>query len=115
MKRKPAATPAEPQPRYTLGPDIDLDVEEITEPDGSRLTEPRAQIIAEEALSEIRRGRPALGHEPRKAGRSPQITVRVTATTREKAVKRARSEGRTLSELARIALECYLAGHREHD
>jgi hypothetical protein len=110
-KRKTTATTtAESQPRYTIGPDIDLDVEEVTEPDGSRLTEQRAQMIAEETLTEVRRGRPSLGRKRNKVGRSPQITVRVTETTRAKAAKRAQTEGRTISELARDALERYLAG-----
>jgi len=112
MKKKPSATATttEPQTRYTLGPDIDLDAEVVTEPDGSRLTEQRAQMIAEETLTEVRRGRPSLGSKRSKSGRSPQITMRVTETTRAKAARRARSEGRTLSELARDALERYLAG-----
>jgi hypothetical protein len=40
MTRKPTATAttADPRTRYTLGPDIDLDAEVVTEPDGSRLT-----------------------------------------------------------------------------
>lgn len=37
---------------YTLGPDIDLDVEEVYEPDGSRLTEARAEEIAEEIIAD---------------------------------------------------------------
>jgi hypothetical protein len=111
-KRKSTATTTTPesQPRYTLGSDIDLDVEEVKEPDGSRLTEQRAQMIAEETLDEVRRGRPPLGQKRSKTGRSPQITVRVTERTRAKAAKRAETEGRTISELARDALERYLAG-----
>lgn len=62
--------------KYTVGPDIDLDVEEIFEPDGTALTEQRAQDIAEETLAIVRRGGPALDrghvHSPRSASASPK-------------------------------------------
>ena len=93
---------------YPLGPDIDLDAEEIYEPGGTRLTEHRAQDIAEETLTEVRRGRPALGRGP---VHSPQITFRLTKTARDNAAARAKAEGRTVSELAREALERYLASN----
>jgi len=93
--------------KYTLGPNIDLDVEEVYEPDGTRLTEQRAHQIAEETIAEIRRGRPSLS---RGAGHSsPQISIRITTSTRDRAAQRARAEGRTVSELTREALERYLA------
>ncbi len=91
---------------YTVGPDVDLDAEEIYEPDGTQLTEQRAQDIAEETLAAIRRGRPSLG---RGLARSPQISIRITEATRDRATQRARAEGRTISELTREALERYLA------
>lgn len=107
MKKTTATTTAaEPLPRYTFAGYVDLDTEDIREPDGSQLTEERAQEIVEE----VRRGRPALGRTRGKRGHSPQITVRVTEATRTKADKRAQAEGRTVSELAREALEHYLAG-----
>lgn len=91
---------------YTLGPNIDLDAEEVYEPDGTRLTEQKAQDIAAETLTEVRRGRPALG---RGAVHSPQITFRLTKAARDQAAAQAKAEGRTVSELAREALERYLA------
>ena len=86
---------------YTLGPDLDLDVDVVHEPDGTRLTEQRAAELAE-----VRHGRPSLA---RGAVHSPQITFRLTEAARDKAVERAAAEGRTVSDLARDALERYLA------
>ena len=42
------------QHRYTLGPDIDLDVDEVYEPDGTRLTEARAEELADQTLNTVR-------------------------------------------------------------
>jgi hypothetical protein len=100
-----SAAPSQTDPTYTFDGYIDLDEEEINEPDGTRLTEARAQEIVEE----VRRGRPGLGHRRGGRGKSPQITVRVTETTRAAAERRAKAEGRTVSDLAREALERYLS------
>lgn len=90
--------------RYTIGPDIDLDEEEVYEPDGTRLTEQRAAEIAEETLRKS--GRPSLaGH-----GRSPQVTFRLPPELRDKAEARASREGKRVSDVAREALERHLAG-----
>ncbi len=43
--------------KYTVGSDIDLDEEVVLDRDGQRITEARAQQIAEETLDEVRRGR----------------------------------------------------------
>ena len=66
-KTTTSAAPSQPDPTYTFGGYIDLDEEEINEPDGTRLTEARAQVIVEE----VRRGRPALGHRRGRRGKSP--------------------------------------------
>ena len=50
-------------------------------------------------------GRPSLG-----SGESPRITYRVAPELLASAEKRAKAEGRTLSDLARDALERYLGG-----
>jgi hypothetical protein len=106
MTKKTTAptTAVQPSPDYTFGGYVDLEVDEVREPDGTRLTEARAQEIVEE----VRRGRPALGRR-RQRGHSPQITVRLAEATREKATQRAAAEGRTISELAREAIERYLS------
>src|SRR5437764_93418 len=91
--------------KYVLGPDIDLDVEEVHEPDGTRLTEKRAEQLAGETLRAVR-GRPSLTG----AGRhSPRVSSRLPAEERELAERVAQEEGKTVSELAREALERYLA------
>ncbi len=50
-------------------------------------------------------GRPSLGE-----GESPRISYRVAPALFERAKKKAKSEGRTVSEVAREALQKYVAG-----
>jgi predicted HicB family RNase H-like nuclease len=52
------------------------------------------------------RGRPSLTG---KSQHSPRVTFRLDPDVREKAAKRAAREGKSISELAREALEQYLA------
>ncbi len=49
-----------PVSKYTVGPDIDLDEEVVLDRDGQRITEERAQQIAEETLDGVRRGQAVL-------------------------------------------------------
>lgn len=42
------------QPKYVFAGYVDLDTEEVYEPDGTRLTNERAEQIAEETLAEVR-------------------------------------------------------------
>lgn len=80
---------------------------------GVPLTKKAVETLAEEAergydLSkapmEPTRGRPSLGK-----GVSPRISYRVPGRLYSKAKKRARTEGRTVSEVARDALERYIS------
>jgi len=91
-----------------IGPDVDLDREDVRLVDGSRLT----REVAEEIVARARRsvGRPTLsgGRE-----RSPQIAFRVPPRVRDKAAQIAAREGKTVSELAREALEQRLAAPGE--
>lgn len=95
-KRKP--------PRVTvdtaIGPDVDLDREDVRLADGTRLT----TATAEQIVREVRRaaGRPSLSG---KAEHSPQIAFRVPRQLRDRAARLAADEGKTVSELAREALE----------
>jgi hypothetical protein len=58
-------------------------------------------------LSRARRvGRPSLG---RAGGLSPRVNVRISPTLHARANRRAKREGKTLSEVAREALERYVA------
>lgn len=80
---------------------------------GTRLTRKKLKELVAEAEagfdpSELEMipwppGRPSLDE-----GISPQISYRIPATLFEKARTRARSEGRTVSEIAREALQHYL-------
>ena len=96
-------------PRVTtetkIGPDVDLDREDVRLRSGKRLT----TKLAEEIVEEVRRagGRPSLSGA---AARSPQIAFRVPPEVRERAAQVAAAEGKTVSQLAREALESRLAG-----
>ena len=46
---------------YEVGPDVDLDVEDVRDRQGRRVTEQYAERAAAEALTLARPGRPALG------------------------------------------------------
>jgi predicted HicB family RNase H-like nuclease len=99
-RRAPRVTTETP-----IGPDVDLDREDIRLPSGKRLT----YEAAEEIVAEVRRagGRPSLSGA---SERSPQITFRVPPEVRDRAVEVAAAEGKTVSQLAREALEARLAG-----
>lgn len=91
-------------PRITtttpLGEDVDLDREDIRLADGTRLT----NQVADQIVEHVRRvgGRPSL--TGRQAA-SPQIAFRVAAEVRDRAAEIATREHKTLSQLAREALE----------
>ncbi|MHB8328460.1 MAG: hypothetical protein ACYDD6_02325 [Acidimicrobiales bacterium] len=72
-----------------IGPDIDLDEEEVYTADGRRLTKDLAQQIAEEAIA-LHRGRPSVTGRPE---RTPNLTVRVPQRTREALEAVARAQG----------------------
>lgn len=83
-----------------IGPDVDLDRDDVRLADGTRLTEGVAAGIVEQ----VRRssGRPSLSGQP---AASPQIAFRVTPDVRQRAAEVAAREGKTISQLAREALE----------
>jgi predicted HicB family RNase H-like nuclease len=95
----PAVTPATP-----IGPDVDLDAEDVRLPDGTRLTEQQAEEIVDEVRRRV--GRPSLTGE---AAVSPRITFRITPAVRDRAATIAAREGKTVSQLAREALEARVA------
>ena len=98
-ERRPAVTPDSP-----IGPDVDLDAEDVRLADGTRLTEQRAAEIVDEVRR--RGGRPSLTGE---AAASPRIAFRVTPGVRYRAAQVAAREGKTVSQLAREALEARVA------
>jgi hypothetical protein len=87
-------------PTATIGPDVDLDAEDVRLADGSRLTEDRAVEIVDEVRRRV--GRPSLTGD---AAASPRIAFRVTPGVRDRAAEIAAREGKTISQLAREALE----------
>ncbi|HUY63669.1 MAG TPA: hypothetical protein VMV14_04050 [Acidimicrobiales bacterium] len=93
--------------KYVVGRDVDLDKEVIRDSRDKRITERRAQRIARDVLEKAGRGRPSLSGG---RTRSPQVSFRAPAELRAKAEKRAAKEGKTVSQLAREALERLLAG-----
>lgn len=85
---------------------VDLDNERIDLPDGTRLTESWAEDLAAEVLRAAGRGRPSLTAPGR---RSPQLRLTVPERVRDDLRRRAVVERRSVSEVAREALERYLA------
>lgn len=97
----------------TVITDIDLD-EEAFYYHGERLTEARAAEIAEESLADLRRRSLLPGRKSLTGGttHSPRVQFRVPEQIREQAEARAEAEGKSLSALARTALEQYLDEHQ---
>ena len=83
--------------------DIDLDRDDLRLPDGSRLTTQRAEELVDEVRN--RGGRPSLTGE---AAISPRVSFRLTPDIRDRAAALAEREGKTISQLAREALEARL-------
>ena len=99
---------------YVVGPDadisdVDLDTEEFVVR-GERLTEERAEELAEQALGEIRRRNLVPGRKSLTGGvvHSPRVQFRVPERILADAERRAAADGVSLSVLARRALEEYL-------
>ena len=90
----------------TDGGSIDLDVEDVRLADGTRLTEAGAHELAEQVVRTSSRGRPSLTAP---GARSPQLRLTVPEQLRDGLRARADAEHRSVSELAREAIERYLA------
>lgn len=90
-----------------VGPDIDLDKETVSLPDGTRLTEKEAGAIVERVLAR-RRGRPSVTGG---AVRTPSLTVRVPPATRAALEELAVRRGKRLADVSREALEEYVRRH----
>jgi predicted HicB family RNase H-like nuclease len=92
-KRPPKVTTETPIGRD----DVDLEHEVVRDKSGRRVTDKSVDELVRAARKP---GRPSL-----KDGRSPSIAFRVPADVRAKADKAAAREGKTVSQLAREALE----------
>ena len=94
-RTKPKITSERP-----IGKDVDLQREDVRLPDGTRVTDELVDDIVEEVRR--RGGRPSLTGD---ASVSPRVSFRVTPGVRERADIIAEREGKTISQLAREALE----------
>lgn len=90
-----------------IGPDIDVDEEEVRAADGGRLTEKLACRIGEEATGP-HRGRLSVTGQP---ARTPNLTVRVAPAPRDALEAPARAEGRKLADASRDAFDEYIGRH----
>jgi hypothetical protein len=90
-----------------IGPDVDLDTEEVYLVDGRRLTEQIAEELAQRALAR-HRGRPSVTGEN---ARTPSLTVRVPPETRTALEQLARAQGKRLADVSREALDEYVSRH----
>ena len=87
---------------------------DLTTKKGTKLSKPVAEKLASEAeagydLSKAKRQRVGPGRPSLAEGESPRISYRVAPALFDRAKKKARAEGRTVSEVAREALQRYLA------
>lgn len=87
-------------PRYRLGADVDLDAEDLRDRKGKRIDATYVRQAVEDVHAHV--GRPSLTSP---GERSPQVSFRVPVKIRAAAVRRAEREGKTVSEVARDALE----------
>lgn len=95
--------------KYRIGTDIDLDKEVVLGPDGQRITEERAQQIAEDAVARVRRGRPSLTGEQAK---SPRVQFRVPPELADEVEAIATERGLSVSQVVRDALAGYVESSR---
>lgn len=97
-----------------IGPDIDLDEEEVYLADGTRLTEAAAEELGKRMVEEFerRRGRPSLTGE---AERTPNLTIRVPSHLRSSLQRIADRQGRRLADVSRDALVEYVKRHARAD
>ena len=100
------------QPRFGLasGPDVDLAAEDVRDSKGRRITREYVEAAVEDAHAKTGRGRPSLTGA---GSASPQVTFRLTPTLRLQAEAQAAREGTPVSQVARKALEEYLARHQQ--
>ena len=94
-----------------FGPDVEVHEVDLDREDvrfrGDRLTEARAEAVAEEVLSRTP-GRPSLSGVSEK---SPSLTIRLPKQERVRLDRLAAEQGRRTSQVVREALDDYLARH----
>ncbi len=87
-------------PSRAKSDEIDLEHEDVRLPDGTRLTDDVANAIVNDVQRKA--GRPSLTGA---SAVSPRVSFRLTPEVRDRAAAIATEEGKTISELAREALE----------
>jgi hypothetical protein len=87
-------------------PDVDLTSDDVRDSQGRRITEEYARATTAQAIASVGPGRPSLTGAK---ATSPQVTFRVTPELRARAAAEAERQGRRISDVAREALERYLA------
>ena len=92
--------------KHQVLPDVDLEIDDVRDGQGRRITEEYAQAATAQAIASVGRGRPSLTGTK---ATSPQVTFRVTPELRARAAAEAERQGRRVSDVAREALERYLA------
>ena len=88
---------------------------ELKSKKGTKLSSAEVERLASEAeagfdLSKAKRQRVGPGRPSLAEGESPRISYRVAPSLFDRAKKKAKAEGRTVSEMAREALQRYVAG-----
>jgi|SRR5215831_9048821 len=91
-------------PDTSIGPDVNLDQDDVRLADGTRLTAETAAQIVQDARRAA--GRPSLTGPGK---HSPQVSARVPPELRDAAERQAKREGKSVSQLIRELLERYLA------
>lgn len=86
-----------------IGPDVDLDTDDVRDSKGRRIDQDYVDEVVRASRSV---GRPSLSYSGKQ---SPHVSFRVSEDTRARAERRARAEGKTVSQVAREALEQFLA------
>jgi predicted HicB family RNase H-like nuclease len=94
--------------KYKIGRYIDLDKEVVLDSAGERITEARAQEMADYAIEQFEKLQPGRPSLTGKSQHSPQISFRVPETLAKRAEEVAAKQGKSLSQLGREALERYL-------
>ena len=91
--------------KYVWGKDVDLGKTVVLDKQGNRLTNARAEKIAQEIVKQAT-GRPSLTG-PKKV--SPEVKARVPQKLKIRLEREAKRRGETPSVLIREALESYLS------
>ena len=91
--------------KYVWGKDVDLGKTIVLDKKGNRLTNARAEKIAQEIVKQAT-GRPSLTG-PKKV--SPEVKARVPQKLKVRLEREAKRRGETASVLIREALESYLS------